>query len=134
VSGTRIDVPWTMRGRLSYESFLKRLLDLLLASLGLLAICPVWLAIVIAVRLDSSGPAIFTQERVGQHGRAFRFYKFRSMYVDAGERLADVLAHNELDGPVFKIRDDPRVTRVGAFLRRGPTSQPGDIRAFRTAK
>ena len=118
VTGAPIDIPWTMRRRLSYESLLKRLLDLLLAGLGLIAIFPVWLAIVIGVRLDSPGPAIFVQERVGQHGRPFRFYKFRSMYVDAEQRLADVLAHNEIDGPVFKIRNDPRVTRIGAVLRR----------------
>jgi lipopolysaccharide/colanic/teichoic acid biosynthesis glycosyltransferase len=73
---------------------------------------------VVAVRLDSPGPAIFVQERVGRHGRLFRFYKFRSMYVDAEQRLAEVLAGNEIDGPVFKIRNDPRVTKLGAFLRR----------------
>jgi exopolysaccharide biosynthesis polyprenyl glycosylphosphotransferase len=115
---TRIEVAWYMRGRLFYESFLKRLLDLTLAGLGLVAILPVWLAIVVAIRLDSPGPAIFMQERVGLHGRRFRFYKFRSMYTDAEQRLSEVLAHNETDGPVFKIRKDPRVTRVGAFLRR----------------
>jgi lipopolysaccharide/colanic/teichoic acid biosynthesis glycosyltransferase len=58
------------------------------------------------------------QERVGLHGRRFRFYKFRSMYVDAEQRLAEVQAHNEIDGPVFKMRNDPRVSRVGALLRR----------------
>ena len=107
-----------MRGRLSYESSLKRLLDVVLAGLGLIAIFPIWLAIVIAIRLDSPGPAIFVQKRVGQHGRPFRFYKFRSMYLDAEQRLADVLTQNEIDGPVFKIRKDPRVTGVGSFLRR----------------
>lgn len=84
----------------------------------MIAIFPIWLAIVIAIRLDSPGPAIFVQKRVGQHGRPFRFYKFRSMYLDAEQRLADVLTQNEIDGPVFKIRKDPRVTGVGSFLRR----------------
>jgi exopolysaccharide biosynthesis polyprenyl glycosylphosphotransferase len=113
-----VDAAWTERARLFYETFLKRLLDVALACFGLIALLPVWLAIVIAIRRDSSGPAIFVQERVGQHGRRFRFYKFRSMYVDAEERLDEVLTHNEIDGPVFKIRNDPRVTGVGAFLRR----------------
>ena len=117
-AGARVHVAWTMRGRHFYETGLKRALDVVLSSLGLLAILPMWLLIVLAIRLESPGPAIFVQERVGLNGRRFLFYKFRSMYVDAETRLADVMARNEVDGPVFKIRNDPRVTRVGAFLRR----------------
>ena len=117
-SGARVGFAWTMRGRYVYESLVKRALDLVLSGLGLLAVLPLWLVIVIAIRLESRGPAIFVQERVGLNGRRFRFYKFRSMYVDAEERLAEVIAHNEVDGPVFKIRNDPRVTKLGAFLRR----------------
>ncbi len=113
-----MDGIWQVRRPVVYEAFVKRLLDVVLASLGMLGSLPLWLAIVVAVRLDSPGPAIFVQERVGRHGRHFRFYKFRSMYVDAEQRLAEVLAGNEIDGPVFKIRNDPRVTRLGAFLRR----------------
>ena len=101
-----------------YETSLKRLLDLALAALGLLATAPLWLAIIVAIRLDSPGPAIFVQERVGRRGRRFNFYKFRSMYVDAESRRAELLASNEVTGPVFKMRRDPRVTKVGAFLRR----------------
>jgi exopolysaccharide biosynthesis polyprenyl glycosylphosphotransferase len=109
---------WHERRWLIYPSVLKRTLDVFLASLGLLAMLPLWLVIVFAIRLDSPGPAIFIQDRVGRHGRRFRFYKFRSMYVDAEGRLDELLACNEIDGPVFKIRNDPRVTRVGGFLRR----------------
>lgn len=101
-----------------YETTLKRVLDLTLASLGLLATIPLWLAIVVAIRLDSPGRAIFVQERVGIHGRLFRFYKFRSMYADAENRVADLQSSNEVSGPVFKMRADPRVTRVGSLLRR----------------
>jgi exopolysaccharide biosynthesis polyprenyl glycosylphosphotransferase len=101
-----------------YEDSLKRLLDVALAMFGLVATLPIWLGIVLAIKLDSPGPAIFMQERVGLHGRRFRFYKFRSMYVDAEQRLAEVQAHNEIDGPVFKMRNDPRVSKVGSFLRR----------------
>jgi exopolysaccharide biosynthesis polyprenyl glycosylphosphotransferase len=109
---------WHVGRPVVYEAFFKRLLDVVLASLGLLGSLPLWLVVVLAIRLDSPGPAIFVQERVGRHGRRFRFHKFRSMFVDAEQRLADVLAGNEIDGPVFKIRNDPRVTKVGAFLRR----------------
>jgi exopolysaccharide biosynthesis polyprenyl glycosylphosphotransferase len=105
-------------GWLRYHFTPKRILDVLLALVGLIGSLPLWLAIVIAIRLDSPGPAIFKQERVGLHGNPFRFYKFRSMYIDAEQRLAEVQASNEMDGPVFKIRNDPRISRVGRFLRR----------------
>ena len=105
-------------GPFPYEATLKRLLDILLAGLGLLATLPLWLAIVIAIRLDSPGPAIFVQTRVGLHGRHFRFYKFRSMYADAEHRVAELQSSNEVSGPVFKMRSDPRVTGVGNLLRR----------------
>ena len=113
-----IDVAWRRRSWLVYETSLKRLLDLVLASLGLAASAPIWLAIAIAIKVDSPGRVIFVQERVGLHGRRFRFYKFRSMHVDAEQRLAEVQSKNEVLGPVFKMRRDPRVTKVGAFLRR----------------
>ncbi len=113
-----IDFAWHESRALSYDAVGKRLLDVLLASLGLMATFPFLLAIMIAIRLDSPGPAIFVQDRVGKRGRRFRFYKFRSMFVDAEQRRAEVLSRNEVDGPVFKMRKDPRVTRVGAFLRR----------------
>ena len=93
-------------------------MDLILAVLGLVATIPIWIAIVVAIKVDSPGPAIFVQDRVGLKGRPFRFYKFRSMYVDAQQRLSDLRSSNEVSGPVFKMRRDPRVTRVGAFLRR----------------
>ncbi len=106
------------RRSFAYEETLKRLLDIVLATAGLIALLPVWICIAIAVKLDSPGPAIFVQDRLGLQGRRFRFYKFRSMYSDAEKRLSEVLAHNEIDGPVFKMRNDPRISRVGAFLRR----------------
>lgn len=102
----------------AYQSWPKRLLDIVLAALGIVTTLPIWLGIVIAIRLDTPGSAIFVQERVGMHGRRFRFYKFRSMYVDAEQRFSEVELRNEMDGPVFKIRNDPRVSRVGWFLRR----------------
>jgi exopolysaccharide biosynthesis polyprenyl glycosylphosphotransferase len=104
--------------RFSYEDTLKRLLDLTLAALALIASLPLWILILVAIRVDSPGSPLFVQERVGIHGRRFRFYKFRSMYIDAEQRLAEVMAHNEIDGPVFKMKNDPRVSRVGMLLRR----------------
>jgi len=103
---------------LAYEATFKRILDFALASVGLVATLPIWLLIILAIKLDSPGPAFFVQERVGWRGRRFRFYKFRSMYVDADERLAELRHQNEVEGPVFKMRRDPRVSRVGLILRR----------------
>ena len=108
----------TVQRRLKYETAIKRVVDVILAGLGLIATSPICLAIVLAIKWDSPGPAIFVQERVGLNGKVFKFYKFRSMYADAEHRLAAVRARNEMDGPVFKMRHDPRVSAVGKFLRR----------------
>lgn len=99
-------------------SIVKRTLDVIMAGLVLAATLPLWLLIALAIRLESRGPVIFVQERVGLNGRRFRFLKFRSMYRDAEERRRRLLHLNEVSGPVFKIRRDPRVTRVGRILRR----------------
>jgi exopolysaccharide biosynthesis polyprenyl glycosylphosphotransferase len=96
----------------------KRVLDILGAAVGLLLAAPFMALIALAIRLDSPGPILFSQDRVGLGGRTFRIFKFRSMHIGADadrEALADL---NEADGPLFKIRDDPRLTRVGRFLRR----------------
>ncbi|MER3485688.1 MAG: sugar transferase, partial [Chloroflexota bacterium] len=74
--------------------------------------------IALAIKLDSPGPVLFVQERIGENGRPFRMYKFRSMVADADQRLAEVVALDALPQPAFKLRHDPRVTRVGRFLRR----------------
>jgi lipopolysaccharide/colanic/teichoic acid biosynthesis glycosyltransferase len=102
----------------SYGTTVKRGLDLLLALAFLLCSLPIWALIVIAIKLDSPGAAFFSQERVGLRGRPFRFYKFRSMQDGADGAKVRVLHLNEVDGPVFKARTDPRVTRVGRLLRR----------------
>ena len=121
-SARPVDSPFVLHQRregwFRYHITTKRVLDVVVAAVGLIGSLPIWLAIFVAIKLDSPGPAIFKQDRVGLHGRPFRFYKFRSMYVDAEQRLGEVQAHNEMDGPVFKIRNDPRVSKVGRFLRR----------------
>ncbi|MFN0241277.1 MAG: sugar transferase [Planctomycetota bacterium] len=96
----------------------KRTLDVVLASVALIALAPLFGLVAIAIRLDSAGPLIFRQQRAGRGGKPFTFYKFRSMHVDAEARRAELLTRNEQCGPVFKIRNDPRMTRVGRILRR----------------
>ena len=101
-----------------WQAALKRLMDFVLSLAGLVVLSPVFLIIAIMIKVSSKGPAIFTQDRVGLNGRVFKVYKFRSMIVNA-EELKEKLAHlNEMSGPVFKIKNDPRVTTVGRFLRK----------------
>jgi exopolysaccharide biosynthesis polyprenyl glycosylphosphotransferase len=97
---------------------LKRVLDVTVSLLGLVILSPLFLAVAIAVRLDSPGPVLFRQKRVGADEKVFVCYMFRSMQRDAEVRQAILENLNEVEGPAFKIRDDPRVTRVGRFLRR----------------
>ena len=96
----------------------KRIADLLLTIPTLILLTPFFIVIALAIRLDSPGPVFFLQERVGLNKRIFRMIKFRSMYRDAEARLADVEHLNEAQGPIFKISNDPRITRVGRVLRR----------------
>ena len=96
----------------------KRLFDIMFSLLVLVLLSWVYAAVAIAIKHDSEGPVFFNQERVGKDGKTFKMYKFRSMYVDAEERLKDLQDLNEKDGPVFKIKDDPRITRVGHFIRK----------------
>ncbi|MFL5802970.1 MAG: sugar transferase [Roseiflexaceae bacterium] len=97
---------------------LKRVMDLALVLLAAPLLLPLAALIAWAIKRDSPGPAIFKQQRVGKSGRLFMTYKFRTMVVDAEERKADLAALNEADGPIFKIRNDPRMTRLGRILRR----------------
>lgn len=96
----------------------KRVLDLGLVALAVPVLIPLGLAIAIAIKVTSRGPVFFRQTRVGQGGRSFGMVKFRSMVVDAEARRAEVLGQSDREGLCFKAKDDPRVTRVGRFLRR----------------
>jgi exopolysaccharide biosynthesis polyprenyl glycosylphosphotransferase len=98
--------------------FVRRSVELVLATALLVILSPVLLAIAIAIKLDSSGPVLFRQLRCGLHGRPFTFLKFRSMRVDAEALKKDLAPYNEMDGPAFKMTNDPRVTPLGGFLRR----------------
>lgn len=100
------------------QLFLKRTLDILGSLVGLVVLGVVTIFVAPAIKLDSPGPVFFGQTRVGKNGRKFTFYKFRSMYVDAEERKKELMDKNEVQGLMFKMEDDPRITKVGKFLRR----------------
>lgn len=100
-----------------YEK-IKRFFDICLSSAALVVLSPLLLVIAILIYLEDKGPVIYSQTRIGKDGRAFKLYKFRSMCVDADEKLKDLQKLNERDGPVFKIKNDPRVTKVGKFIRK----------------
>jgi exopolysaccharide biosynthesis polyprenyl glycosylphosphotransferase len=107
---------WTIRTKLVNK--LKRGLDLSVASVALLASSPLMLGTAVAIKLESPGPVLFKQTRVGKNGEHFSCYKFRSMYLDAEERLKELRSQNEADGPVFKMKHDPRITKVGRVIRK----------------
>lgn len=97
----------------------KRLQDILLSLIALLVLWPSMLIIAVIIFIDDPhGSPIFTQTRCGRDGKEFKFYKFRSMCVNAEDKLEDLLEDNEMEGPAFKIKDDPRITRVGKFIRK----------------
>jgi exopolysaccharide biosynthesis polyprenyl glycosylphosphotransferase len=97
---------------------LKRAIDVGFSLVSLTLTAPVLALTALAIRLEGPGPIFFRQTRVGRHGRDFTFFKFRSMVPGAEEVLPDLQAHNEAEGPIFKMRADPRVTRVGRWIRR----------------
>jgi exopolysaccharide biosynthesis polyprenyl glycosylphosphotransferase len=102
----------------SFALTIKKIMDLSVSLLMIICLSPVLLTIAILIIITSKGPVIFKQARVGLRGRQFSLYKFRTMIVDAEKLKKDLEADNEMDGPVFKIKDDPRVTPIGKFLRR----------------
>jgi exopolysaccharide biosynthesis polyprenyl glycosylphosphotransferase len=98
--------------------FFKRLIDIFVSAVLIFLSLPLWVIIPVLIKRDSPGPVFFSQERVGRNGRRFIMYKFRTMVADA-EKIQEKLRHlNEVDGPAFKMKNDPRVTRIGRFLRR----------------
>ncbi len=103
------------RNRMQYG---KRLFDLVLSGVALVLLLPFFAVIGLLIKLDSQGPVFYSSSRYGRAGRVFRMWKFRSMVIDADKKLADLKAKNEVDGPIFKIRQDPRITRIGKILRK----------------
>ena len=103
----------------NWELLVKRIFDIIFSLLAIIITSPVMLLTVVAIKLDSPGPALFKQVRVGKNGRHFKIWKFRSMYVDAEEMKHKLLSQNEVkDGMMFKMKNDPRITRVGKVIRK----------------
>ena len=98
--------------------FIKRLIDFVASGVALVLLAPVFMVIAILIKTTSEGPVFFEQARCGLYGRQFILYKFRTMIIDAESRLNDILKYNEMDGPVFKMTNDPRVTKIGKWLRK----------------
>lgn len=107
---------WVIRNKAKQN--VKRVSDVLISSVMLLMTAPIMAITALAIKLDSPGPVLYTQTRIGKWGKPFKFYKFRSMFVDADARKSALMAKNDADGPVFKMKDDPRVTRVGRIIRK----------------
>lgn len=112
------DYPIPSESKWFVYQIVKRFFDIVLSVLALILLSPVFLITAVIIKLDSKGPVIYSQQRIGKNGRPFKLYKFRSMYPDAEEMLKTIRHLNEADGPVFKIAHDPRVTRVGRFIRK----------------
>ena len=96
----------------------KRLFDIVVSACGLILLSPLFLFLVIKIRSEDGGPAFYSQERIGKNEKPFKMWKFRSMVVDADKMLDKLEDQNEIDGAMFKIKDDPRVTRIGHVIRK----------------
>ena len=96
----------------------KRVMDIILSFIGLVLLSPILLLVSLFIKIDSKGPIFFKQKRIGINGTEFEMFKFRSMVVNAEELKAKLAEKNEMSGPMFKIADDPRITKVGRFIRK----------------
>ena len=99
-------------------NFVKRFIDIFCSALGIILLSPVFIIVGTIIKLDSRGPVIFSQKRVGKDGKEFKMYKFRSMVVNAEELKKKLMHQNEMSGPMFKMKDDPRITKIGKFIRK----------------
>ncbi len=109
-------ITWVIKSKIAQN--LKRFFDLIIATVTLFFVWPLMLLVAVTIKLESPGPIIFRQIRIGKHAEPFYCYKFRSMCVDAEARKAELMDLNEADEVVFKIKKDPRITRVGNFIRK----------------
>lgn len=98
--------------------FFKRALDIVASVIGLIVLSPVFLIVSLAIKAEDRGPIFYSQVRLGKGQRPFKMYKFRSMIVDADKKLEKLLKQNEVEGAMFKMKEDPRITRVGRFIRK----------------
>jgi exopolysaccharide biosynthesis polyprenyl glycosylphosphotransferase len=98
--------------------FFKRMMDIICSVIGIIALIPVFFIVALAIKIESRGPIVFVQKRVGKDGKTFGIYKFRSMVVNAEELKDKLYDKNEMNGPMFKMKKDPRITKVGKFIRK----------------
>lgn len=99
--------------------FIKRFFDIVASFFALILLLPLFLVVAILIKLEESrGPVFYSQIRVGRNGKKFRMYKFRSMCIDADQKLKDLLSKNEVEGAMFKMKDDPRITKIGKWIRK----------------
>lgn len=98
--------------------FCKRIFDIVMSAFALIVLSPVFLVVAIAIRREDGGKAIYSQVRLTKGGKEFKMFKFRSMCVDAEKQLDSLMDRNEMTGPAFKIADDPRITKIGRFIRK----------------
>lgn len=106
-----------IRSRFIYHS-MKRLFDIVAATCGIVILSPLMIIIAIVIKGEDHGPIFYKQVRVGKNGKTFKMYKFRSMFVNADKMLDKLKEQNDVDGPMFKMKDDPRVTKIGHFIRK----------------
>ena len=113
-----IELKFENKQNLKVYEICKRTIDIIGAGLGLILLSPIIAVVACAVKVTSKGPIFFSQKRVGKNGELFEMYKFRSMVVNAEELKGNLEDQNEMSGPMFEIKDDPRVTKVGKFIRK----------------
>lgn len=119
IEGVQNQIEVEAKGEKKVYLFLKRTVDILGSGIGLIVLSPVFLIVALAIKIeDSKGSVLFSQKRVGQHGKEFNMYKFRSMVSNAEELKEKLLKQNEMSGPMFKMKNDPRITKVGKFIRK----------------
>ena len=106
-----------IRSRFVYHS-VKRLFDIVAATCGIVILSPLMIIIAVLIKAEDHGPVFYKQVRVGKNGKTFKMYKFRSMFVNADKMLDKLKEQNDVDGPMFKMKDDPRVTKIGHFIRK----------------
>lgn len=105
------------RNGLGYDG-IKRFMDIIISAISIIVLIPLLIIVSIAIKIESSGPVFFSQNRVGKDGEIFKIYKLRSMVVNAEELKQKLMKENEASGPMFKIKKDPRITKIGSFIRK----------------
>ena len=109
--------PTKVHGRYVYHA-VKRLFDIIASAIGLILLSPLFLFLIIKIRHEDGGPAFYSQERIGKNEKPFKMWKFRSMVVNADQMIDQLEDQNEIEGAMFKIKDDPRITKIGHTIRK----------------